>query len=102
MPNSPAQARWQSRPRRENRSGTVGDAVHPVETVVSIGHTHGVPPLGGDFVFMKTSLDHLPEPKQAELRDIVAIFCEGAPIEMLILFGSHARGDWAEDRETGY
>ncbi len=51
---------------------------------------------------MKTSLDHLPETKQAILRDIASIFREGAPIEMLILFGSHARGDWVEDRETGY
>lgn len=51
---------------------------------------------------MKTSLDHLPEPKQAQLRAITAIFCEGAPVEMLILFGSHARGDWVEDPETGY
>jgi predicted nucleotidyltransferase len=51
---------------------------------------------------MKTSLDHLPETKRAILRDIVALFRESAPIEMLILFGSHARGDWVEDRETGY
>jgi len=51
---------------------------------------------------MKTSLDHLPEPKRAQLRDITAIFREGAPIAMLILFGSHARGDWVEDPETGY
>jgi predicted nucleotidyltransferase/HEPN domain-containing protein len=51
---------------------------------------------------MKTSLDHLPDTKKAILRDIVAIFRESAPIEMLILFGSHARGDWVEDRETGY
>jgi predicted nucleotidyltransferase/HEPN domain-containing protein len=51
---------------------------------------------------MKTSLSHLPESKQAQLRAITAIFCEGAPVEMLILFGSHARGDWVEDPETGY
>jgi predicted nucleotidyltransferase/HEPN domain-containing protein len=51
---------------------------------------------------MKTSLDHLPETKRVILRDIIAIFREGPPIEMLILFGSHARGDWVEDSETGY
>jgi predicted nucleotidyltransferase/HEPN domain-containing protein len=51
---------------------------------------------------VKTSLDHLPETKRAQLRDIVSIFREGAPIEMLILFGSHARGDWVEDPETKY
>jgi hypothetical protein len=50
---------------------------------------------------MKTSLDHLPEPKQAQLRDITAIFREGAPLGMLILFGSHARyrGAGAAGRE---
>jgi predicted nucleotidyltransferase/HEPN domain-containing protein len=51
---------------------------------------------------MKTSLDHLPEPKRAQLRDITAIFREAAPNSMLILFGSHARGDWVEDPESGY
>ncbi|NUQ79814.1 MAG: HEPN domain-containing protein [Polyangiaceae bacterium] len=51
---------------------------------------------------MKTSLDHLPELKRAQLRAISSIFGEGAPISMLILFGSHARGDWVQDPETGY
>src|SRR5436309_883585 len=51
---------------------------------------------------MKTSLDHLPAPKQALLRAITSIFCEGAPLGMLILFGSHARGDWVVDLSTGY
>lgn len=51
---------------------------------------------------MKTSLDHLPERKQAELRAIVEVLREGAPVEMVILFGSHARGDWVEDAEQGY
>ncbi|HLM72919.1 MAG TPA: HEPN domain-containing protein [Polyangiaceae bacterium] len=51
---------------------------------------------------MKTSLDHLPELKRAQLRAITSIFCEGAPNGMLILFGSHARGDWVQDPETGY
>ncbi len=54
---------------------------------------------------MKTTIDHLPEDKQAKLRAITSIFTEpreGAPVGMLILFGSHARGDWVEDAETGY
>jgi predicted nucleotidyltransferase len=51
---------------------------------------------------MKTSIDHLPEQKRAQLRAITSILREGAPLEMLILFGSHARGDWVEDLETGY
>jgi HEPN domain-containing protein len=51
---------------------------------------------------MKTSLDHLPELKRAQLHAITSIFCEGAPHGMLILFGSHARGDWVHDAESGY
>jgi len=54
---------------------------------------------------MKTTIEHLPEDKQAKLRAITSIFTEpreGAPVGMLILFGSHARGDWVEDAETGY
>ena len=51
---------------------------------------------------MKTSLDHLPELKRAQLRAITSIFREGAPHGMLILFGSHARGDWVHDAESGY
>ena len=52
---------------------------------------------------MKTSLDHLPEIKQEELQDIVTIILEktGKKTEMILLFGSHARGDWVEDRYTG-
>src|SRR3954466_11516868 len=51
---------------------------------------------------MKTSLDHLPQRKQDELRAITGVIRAGAPVEMLILFGSHARGDWVEDPEGGY
>lgn len=51
---------------------------------------------------MKTSLDHLPPRKQAELRAVTDVLREGAPLGMLVLFGSHARGDWVEDPEGGY
>lgn len=51
---------------------------------------------------MKTSLDHLPPRKQEELATLVAILRESGPVEMIVLFGSHARGDWVEDPETGY
>ncbi len=51
---------------------------------------------------MKTSLDHLPPRKQDELRAVTAVICAGVSLEMLILFGSHARTDWVEDREEGY
>jgi len=51
---------------------------------------------------MKTSLEHLPLPKREQLAAITALLCEGAPVEMLILFGSYARGDWVEDHENLY
>jgi predicted nucleotidyltransferase/HEPN domain-containing protein len=51
---------------------------------------------------LKTSLDHLPPRKQQQLRAIVDVLRAGAPLEMLLLFGSHARGDWVEDPEGGY
>ncbi|WDD99617.1 HEPN domain-containing protein [Thalassomonas actiniarum] len=46
---------------------------------------------------MKTSLAHLPENKQQELQRAVEIIREETELEMLILFGSYARGDWVED-----
>lgn len=51
---------------------------------------------------MKTSLDALPEPKRERLAAIAALLQAEAPVEMVILFGSYARGDWVEDPETGY
>jgi predicted nucleotidyltransferase len=46
---------------------------------------------------MKTALDHLPEKKQTELQRVIEIIREEINLEMLILFGSYARGDWVED-----
>ncbi|WDE04866.1 HEPN domain-containing protein [Thalassomonas viridans] len=46
---------------------------------------------------MKTSLAHLPEHKQQELQRAVEIIREETDLDMLILFGSYARGDWVED-----
>ena len=51
---------------------------------------------------MKTTLDHLPARKQDELRAVVDVLRVGVPMSMVILFGSHARGDWVEDPEEGY
>jgi uncharacterized protein len=51
---------------------------------------------------VKTSLDHLPPRKQDELRAVTEVLREGAPLEVLVLFGSHARGDWVEDPQGGY
>ena len=42
---------------------------------------------------MKTSLEHLPEHKQQELQRAVEIIREQVNPDMLILFGSYARGD---------
>lgn len=51
---------------------------------------------------MKTSLDHLPELKREQIQAILALLQAEAPVEMVILFGSYARGDWVEDPENGY
>ncbi|MCB2261974.1 MAG: HEPN domain-containing protein [Candidatus Thiosymbion ectosymbiont of Robbea hypermnestra] len=46
---------------------------------------------------MKTSLAHLPEQKRQELQRAIEIIREETALDMLILFGSYARGDWVED-----
>lgn len=47
---------------------------------------------------MNTSLEHLPVNKQDELSAIKEIVLDCIPkTEMIILFGSYARGDWVED-----
>lgn len=47
---------------------------------------------------MKTSISHLPANKQAEIARIKdALIPKYAEIEMIVLFGSHARGDWKID-----
>lgn len=47
---------------------------------------------------MKTSLERLPEQKQQELRRAIEIIIrEEINLEILILFGSYARGDCVED-----
>ena len=48
---------------------------------------------------MKTTLPKLPEHKQAEIKAIVAaLIPRFVEIEMIILFGSYARGTWVEDK----
>ena len=47
---------------------------------------------------MKRSIRHLPKRKRDELNGIVEVIREMVPAaEMIILFGSHAGGDWVED-----
>jgi predicted nucleotidyltransferase/HEPN domain-containing protein len=47
---------------------------------------------------MDTSLDHLPEHKRDELRLIADFLSQQSGVEMVILFGSYARGNWVEER----
>ncbi len=47
---------------------------------------------------MKTDLSHLPPEDQQALRRIAERIREAVPAEMIILFGSYARGDWVVDR----
>ncbi|WP_133512843.1 HEPN domain-containing protein [Candidatus Thiosymbion oneisti] len=49
---------------------------------------------------MKTSFEHLPEQKQQELQKAIEIIREEIDLDMLILFGSYARGDWVEDFDS--
>ena len=51
---------------------------------------------------MKTSLEYLPEEKREQVTAVAALLQAAAPVEMVILFGSYARGDWVEDPENGY
>lgn len=47
---------------------------------------------------LKRSLKHLPLHKQKELNEIVAYVKENTSVDMVILFGSYARGNWVEDK----
>ncbi|MEP7126973.1 MAG: HEPN domain-containing protein [Byssovorax sp.] len=51
---------------------------------------------------MTNSLDHLDEPTREKLVAIAAKIREVAPAEVILLFGSYARGNWVVDRVTGY
>lgn len=46
---------------------------------------------------MKKSLAHLPVEKREDIRWLTQRIRELADVEMVILFGSYARGDWVED-----
>lgn len=49
---------------------------------------------------MKTSLANLPEFKQREINQVVAIIQEVVNPEMIILFGSYAKGTYVEHSYT--
>lgn len=46
---------------------------------------------------VKTSLKQLPRQKQDELKTVVRMIGEEFDVDMIILFGSFARGDWVEE-----
>ena len=46
---------------------------------------------------MKTSLAHLPKRKRTELGYAIQMIRDEFEVEMIILFGSYARGDWVEE-----
>ena len=46
---------------------------------------------------MKNSYEHLPEDKQEQLKRAADIIVDTAKPDLLILFGSYARGDWVEE-----
>ena len=45
---------------------------------------------------MKTTTEHLPGRKRSELETIVRFICKAVRVEMIILFGSYARGDFVD------
>lgn len=52
---------------------------------------------GPGRLVMNTDTTFLPQRKRQELDDIVATVREHEDVEMIILFGSHARNEWVED-----
>ncbi len=47
---------------------------------------------------MNTSLDHLPQHKQEQLKQVTDIIVKAVDPEKVILFGSHPTGRWVEHR----
>jgi HEPN domain-containing protein/predicted nucleotidyltransferase len=48
------------------------------------------------------AVPHLPAAKQRQLCTIVGIIRDMAEVERVILYGSHARGDWVDDPAGGF
>lgn len=47
---------------------------------------------------MQTSLEHLPEHKRVQLREVTATIVKAVDPEKVILFGSYATGRWVQER----
>jgi uncharacterized protein len=50
---------------------------------------------------MKTDLSYLSERKRLEVEKIVELIRGAAEAEMIVLYGSYARGDWKEEQDLG-
>jgi uncharacterized protein len=46
---------------------------------------------------MDNMLSHLPAKRQEEIQHITELLVKRARVDMIVLFGSHARGDWVSD-----
>ena len=54
----------------------------------------------GNAATMKHSLEHLPESKRDDLRRLATTICEMcSDVEMIVLYGSYARGDYKEEED---
>ena len=52
------------------------------------------------LIIMKNSLEHLPKHKKNELERAVSVICKMCDdVEMIILFGSHARGNYKDEED---
>lgn len=71
---------------------------NPAGSAPSAAPVRGIRP----SVVMKTSLEHLPESKRLQIQAIADLLRTEAPVEMVILFGSYARGGWVEDLKNLY
>lgn len=49
---------------------------------------------------MKKFFNHLPKNKQEELKNLIRLIRQVPVVEMIILFGSYARGNWVDDVYT--
>ena len=49
---------------------------------------------------MKNSLNHLPTQKKEEIKHLVRLIRQVPIVEMIILFGSYARGNWVDEEKT--
>ena len=82
-------------PAARPRSASHGARPHNSEPSAPYdGETQGPP----SWYKMKKNPKHLPSDKKQELKEVVDTILAHHDVEMIILFGSYARGDWVEDQ----